>query len=155
MELIDKILSTDIHEAIEVYKDELKKLGNELYGIRCGSCGNRLIEIYIKLSKNGHQIIKAKMDRIARLKKNVVLRIGSMGITWTNESVDFTDKKALEVIEKFPAISKQFEVLPKAEIKEKTPMELLKEEATELEIEFAGNISKANLQKLVDEKKAE
>lgn len=150
MEVIDKILSTDIHEAIKVYEDDLKRLGNELYGIRCGSCGNRLIEIYLKLSKNGHQIIKNKMERKAKLKKGVVLRVGALGITWTNDSLSFTDEAALKAIKEFPALANQFEILPND--KNALDRDELKEEAKSLKLEFASNIPTNKLKELIDKR---
>lgn len=135
IELIDKILATDIHEAVKVYKSELKKFGKELYGMDCGSCDNRLLEVYVKLSKNGKQIMKNKAERKAKLKDNVVLRVPSMGITWTNESLDFTDKKALEVLKKFEALKGRFDILPE-EIKPVKKQTIKKEEKKPAEKEI-------------------
>jgi hypothetical protein len=131
MELIDKILSTDIHEAVEIYEEQIRKLGKELYGINCGSCGNRLIEIYIKLSKNGKQIMDHKKNRVAKLKEGVVLCVSDMGITWTNESLDFTDEAALKVLDKYKAMESRFEILPerpKQKQKKEVNQEVKKEE---------------------------
>ena len=49
--------------------------------------------------------------------------------------------------------TKSEKVFANASTKSKTDIDLLKEEATELGIEFAGNISKAKLTELVEEAK--
>ncbi len=151
--LINKILSIDIHEAIVIYEKDLKKLGKQLYGINCGSCGNRLIEIYIKLNKNGKQILYNMKTRTAQLKKGVVLEVPQMGITWTNEAIDFTDEKAVKVLEKYGALAARFEVLPSME--PKLDRDALKAEAKELKLEYKSNLSTVKLNDLVQAKKAE
>lgn len=136
MELINKILSTDIHEAVKVYDSELRKLGKELYNINCGSCGNRLIEIYLKLAKNGKELIKNKMERVAKLKEGKLLRVPQMGITWTNDSLDFTDEKALKVLEKYAGLAPNFEVLPeKPKSKAKPKVKKVEEKKVEVKEE--------------------
>lgn len=114
IELIEKILSHDIHEAEKKFPSELERLGWELFGIKPCGCGFRLIEIYIKLHKNGIHKAKAMKDikRTARLKDNIVLRIPQMGITWTNLSMDFTDERAIEVLKNYKAFESKFEILP-------------------------------------------
>lgn len=116
-ELIQAILSTDIHEAEEKFPSELDKLGWELFGLKPCGCGNQRIEIYMKLYKQGFQKLEEmeniKQNRTAKLKDNVVLNIPQMGITWTNASNDFTDEKAIAVLAKYKAMESRFEILPK------------------------------------------
>ena len=114
-ELVKKVLSVDVHEAERIYSNELEVLGLQLYNKRAKGCGNCLIEIYIKLYKNGIEMAEAKekqTQRVAELKDNVILRVPQMGITWSNVSNDFTDEKAKEVLKKYPALKSRFKKLP-------------------------------------------
>lgn len=113
VELIKKILSVDIHKAEILYKNELEKIGFELYNKRANGCGNCLLEIYLLLNKNGIEMAEAKENnkRKSKLKDNVVLNVPVLGIVWTNQS-NFTDAQVLGLLKKFPLLESRFDVLP-------------------------------------------
>lgn len=112
---LDKVLSTDIHEAEMTLAREIDFLGKSLFNKTSKGCGNCLIEIYIMLHKQGKQKIMQKEQetkRVAQLNKNVLLVVPQMGIYWTNESPSFTDSAASKALKAYPNLAKRFKVLP-------------------------------------------
>ena len=89
-----------------------------------------------------------------------VFKLGKEGEFKINEVRDFK-KPLADTLLRYEGINSLDSLKAKAEasfpaaVNPKSELDLLKEEATELGIEFAGNISKAKLIGLVEAKKAE
>ena len=112
-ELIERVLSIDIHESVSIYKDEIDTLSRVLFNRSCGTCENKRIETLVRIYKDKQNILTRLteiMERNYELKKGVVMTLPSLGLTVSNTNL--TDKIAEQILAYNPAAIGQFVKFP-------------------------------------------
>jgi len=151
---IKELLSKDIEEIIAspLSLDLLKIYSTlYLYGEKPNTCARSQRKYYEQLKKDG--IMKAKENTKRTCKPNWKGNIYISKEARHFNDIHTTDEEAITLLKRKHISEDMFSILPEGYGKEPTELELLKIEATNLGVEFKGNVSAKKLKELVNSNK--
>jgi len=156
IEKVKELLSKDIEEIISSPLSlDLLKVYSILYlcGAKPNTCARSQRKYYNQLKKDGMKKAETNIKRTCKPKWRGNMYISKEARHFNDLFI--TDEEAITLLKRKHITEDMFSVLPEGYGKQVSELDLLKIEATNLGIEFKGNVSTKKLEELVSAKKIE